>query len=78
MLQTSKRVAIRNKQLETEEPLVKKVIWILEYLEMLNKIENDTEIQNLPLDSEKRQLLVLRNRMPVVTLDVGTRLIVKN
>ena len=56
MLQTSKRAAIRNKQLETEEPLVKKVIWILEYLEMLNNIENDTEIQNLPLDSEKRQL----------------------
>ena len=78
MLQTSKRAAIRNKQLETEEPLVKKVIWILEYLEMLNNIENDTEIQNLPLDSEKRQLLVLRNRMPVVTLDAGTRLIVKD
>ena len=29
----------------------------LEYLEMLNNIENDTETQDLPLDSEIRQLL---------------------
>ena len=47
-------------------------------LEMLNNIENDTETQDLPLDSEIRQLLIIRNRMSVVTLDTGTRLIVKD
>ena len=45
---------------------------------MLNNIENDTEIQDIPADSKVRQLLSLRNRMSVVTLDAGTRLIVKD
>ena len=47
-------------------------------LEMLNNIENDTETQDLPLDSDIRQLLSFRIRMSVVTLDAGTRLIVKD
>ena len=50
----------------------------LEYLEMLNTIENDTQTQDLPLNSKIGQLLSLRNRMSVVTLDAGTRLIVKD
>ena len=49
----------------------------LEYLEMLN-IENDTEIQDLPLDSEIKQLLSFRKRLSVVTLEAGTRIIVKD
>ena len=47
LLQTSKRVAKRKKQLEMEHPLVMKIAeegnLDLEYLEMLNNIENETE-----------------------------------
>ena len=50
----------------------------LEYLEMLNNIENYTGTQDLPLESEIRQLLGCRSRMSVVTLEAGTRLIVKD
>ena len=73
LLQTCKRAAIRNKQLETEDPVVMKIAeeanMDLECLEMLNNIENDTETQDIPVDNKVRQLLNLRNRMSVVTLD---------
>ena len=50
----------------------------IEYLEMLNNIKNVTKTQDLPLDSEIRQLLSVRKRMTIVTLNAGTRLIVKD
>ena len=87
-MKMSKRATIRKKQLEEEDPLVIKVAeesnLDLEYLEMLNNIENDTETQDLPLESEIRQMLRyryryrFRKRMSVVTLEGGTRLIVKD
>ena len=50
----SKRATVRSKQLETEDPLViqlaKKNGEDMEYIEMLNAIENDTK--NLPADCE--------------------------
>ena len=49
----------------------------LEYLEMLNNIENDTKTQDLPIDSEVRQLLSARSRMSVGTLEEDTRLVLK-
>ena len=49
----------------------------LEYLEMLNDIENDTVTQDLPLESEIRKLSGYRNTLSVVILPAGTRLIVK-
>ena len=52
----SKREAIRKKQLEEEDPLVIKIAeesnLDLEYLDMLNAIENDTVTQDLPLESK--------------------------
>ena len=83
MLLTSKRAAIRKKQLKEEDPLVvMKIVeednLDLEYLEMLKNIENDTVTQDLQLESEIRQLLGNRSRMSVVTLEAGTRLIVKD
>ena len=48
----SKKATIRNQQLETEDPLVMKIVeeanMDIEYIEMLNNIENDTETQDLP------------------------------
>ena len=49
LLQTSKRAAIRKKQLEMEDPLVMKIAeegnLELEHLEMLNKIENEQKLK---------------------------------
>jgi len=61
----SKRATIRKKQLEEEDLLVIKLAeesnLDLEYLEMLNNIENDTMTQDLSLESEIRQLLGCRS-----------------
>ena len=43
----------------------------LEYIEMLNNIENDTKTKNLLLEREIRQLSGRRNRMSVA-LAAGT------
>ena len=55
MLQMSKRATTRKKQLEEEDPLMIKITeesnLDLEYLEMLNNIENVTTTQDLPLES---------------------------
>ena len=52
LMSLSKRATVRSKQLETEDPLViqlaKKNGEDMEYIEMLNAIENDTK--NLPAD----------------------------
>ena len=65
LLKMSKRATIRKKQLEEEDLLVIKLAeesnLDLEYLEMLNNIENDTMTQDLSLESEIRQLLGCRS-----------------
>ena len=40
---------------------------------MLNNIESDIETQDLPLESEIRQMLGFRNRMSVVTLETNCK-----
>ena len=77
----SKKAAIRNKQLETDDPLVMKITEEAnmdpEYVEMMNDIENDTEFENIPPESELKQLKKSIGNMSIVTLEAGTRLIVK-
>ena len=45
---------VKEKELEKEDPLVMKIAEegsvIIEYLEMLNVLENDTETKDLPYD----------------------------
>ena len=50
----------------------------LEYIEMMNHIENDTECENIPPESKLKHLKDVKDRMSIVTLEAGTRLIVKN
>ena len=50
----------------------------IEYLEMLNALENNTETKDLPDDNELRQLSGCRDQVSIATLKAGTRLIVKN
>ena len=51
----SKRASIRQKQIEEEDSLVMKIAQEgnidIEYLEMLNALENDTDTKDLPDDS---------------------------
>jgi hypothetical protein len=50
----------------------------VEYLSMMNALENKIETKDLPVDSELRQLSGCRIEMSLVELSNGTRLIVKN
>ena len=45
---------------------------------MLNTLKTITETKDLPEDYEIRQLSGCRNKLSIVTLTVGTRLIVKD
>ena len=47
-------------------------------IEMMNHIENYSEFDNIPADSELRQLKDFLDRMSIVTLEAGTQLIVKD
>ena len=49
-----------------------------EYIEMMNHIENDTEFEHLPSESELEQLKDVKDRISIVTFEAGTRLIVKD
>ena len=68
----SKRVTVRAKQLEQEDPLVLNIAEAgnldVEYLSMLNSLENKIESKNLPRDCELRQLSGCRNEMSLVEL----------
>ena len=50
----------------------------LEYLGMLNQIENKIELVNLPADGELRQMGKGINNLAIVEMDNGTRLIVRD
>jgi hypothetical protein len=82
LLPMSKRATVRAKQLEQEDPLVLNIAeegnLDVEYLSMMNSLENKRETKDLPVDSELRQLSGCRNEMSLVELSNGTRLIVKN
>ena len=45
---------------------------------MMNHIENDTEFEHIPPQSELKQLKDVKDRMSIVILEAGTRLIVKD
>ena len=78
----SKKATIRNKQLERDDPLVMKIAEEAnmdpDYVEMKNQIENDIEFENIPPDSELKQLKEVIDKMSIVTLEAGTRFIVKD
>ena len=48
------------------------------YIEMMNHIENATDFDDIPHDCELKQLKESMDRMPVLNLDAGTRIIVKD
>ena len=78
----SKMATVRAKQLEQDDPLVVNIAEEgnvdVEYLAMMNNIENKVESKDLSMDSELRQLSGCRDQISLVQLDNGTRLIVKN
>ena len=82
LLPMSKRATVRAKQLEQDDPLVVNIAEEgnvdVEYLAMMNNIENKVESKDLSMDSELRQLSGCRDQISLVQLDNGTRLIVKN
>ena len=49
-----------------------------EYIEMMNYIESDTDFEDLAPDCELKQMKEFMDRMSLVTLDGGNRLIVKD
>ena len=49
-----------------------------DYVEMMIHIENDTEFEIIPPESELKQLKEVIDKMSIVNLEAGTRLIVKD
>ena len=45
---------------------------------MMSQLENDTELENIPPGSALKQLKEVIDKMSIVTLEAGTRLIVKD
>ena len=82
LLPLSKRATVRTKQLEKDDPLVENLAnegnIDLEYLNMMNKIEDKIDNNKLPADSELRQLSGCRNQLSLIEMGNGTRLIVRN
>jgi hypothetical protein len=81
LLPLSKRATARAKQLERDDPLVENLAnegnIDLEYLNMMNQIENKIESKNLPEDNELKLLSGCRNQLSLIEMGNGTRLIVK-
>ena len=82
MLNLSKRAMVRQKQLESDDPLVVNIAnegnIDLEYLRMMNQIENKVEVAELPANRELRKVSGGLNNISLVELDNGTHLIVKD
>ena len=49
-----------------------------DYIEMMNYIENNTDLNDISLNCELKQMGEFMDRMSIVALDAGTRLIVKD
>ena len=68
--------------MEKNDPLVQKIAEEAsmepEYVEMMNYLESDTEYNDIDPHCELKQMKEFMDRMSVVTLDAGTRLIVKD
>ena len=68
--------------METDDPLVVDIAnqgnLDVEYLSMMNAIENKVESKDLQSDSELRQISGCRDQISLVEMEKGTRLIVKN
>ena len=82
LLPLSKRATVRTKQLEKDDPLIENIAnegnLDVEYLAMMNQIENKIESRNLADDFELKQLSGCRNQLSLVEMGNGTRLIVKD
>ena len=68
--------------MEKNDPLVQEIAEEAnmdpEYVEMMNYLECDTEINDIAPNCELKQMHEFMDRMSIVTLDAGTRLIVKD
>ena len=68
--------------MEKNDPLVQKIAeeasMDLEYVEMMNYLECDTEYNDIDPNCKLKQMKEFMDRMSVVMLDIGTRLIVKD
>ena len=68
--------------MEKSDPLVQKIAEDVnldpEYLEMMNYIESDTEDKDSAPDCELKIMKDSRDRMSLVTLEGGNRLIVRD
>ena len=82
LLNMRKKASVRNKQLEKEDPLVlkiaKKANMDPDYFVMMNYKENDTDFDDIAPKCELKQMIEFMDRMAIVTLDAGTRLIVRD
>ena len=68
--------------MEKNDPLVQKIAEEASmdpnYVEMMNYLETDTEYDDIDPECELKQMKEFMSRMSIVTLDAGTRLIVKD
>ena len=82
LLKMSKVASVRNQQIEKSDPLVQKIAEEAhmdpDYIEMMNYIENNTDLNDISLNCELKQMGEFMDRMSIVALDAGTRLIVKD
>ena len=82
LLGMSRKAEVYMKQLEVEDPLVIQLVikegMDLDYVEMVNAIENRTEYRNLPEQCEVRLIHDSIPRLGICELKDGNRLIVRN
>ena len=82
LLPMSKKAEVYRKQLEIEDPLVMRLAeqagLDLEYVEMVNLVENRAEYKDIPEHCELRLIHDSMARLGIVDLSDGNRLIVRN
>ena len=82
LLKMSKVASVRNQQIEKSDPLVQKIAEEAhmdpDYIEMMNYIENNTDLNDISLNCELKQMGEFMDRMSIAALDGGNRLIVKD
>ena len=82
LLKMSKAAKARRHQMEKKDPLVQRIAEEAnldsEYVEMLNYIEGDTDFKDIDTNCELKLMKDDLQHMSVITLDSGSRLIVRN
>ena len=82
VLPMSKKDSVYKKKWDIKDPLVERLATIggqdIDYINLLQNVENRTEFKHLPEDSDLRLIRDSLPRLGIVELDSGKRLVVRD